>query len=255
MKKVISALLFITLSVGVSISQKDKSWLEWAKKDAEKMLNDSAWGQTQTETDTSEMFFTPTTAGTSSVGQSAGGRSTTTSDQRTINNNRADRGATNQAVSVNYHIRFLSAKPIRQAIVRMIELQKENVNEQFSEQLRTYVDYDFSQFIVVAVTFDSPDARFSGPALQAFNSATAETLKSKCYLESKDGKRLFLMDYRIPSEDGLGAKFVFPRNVDGKPFLNAESGNVRFYCELTDKIKLNMKYKLSDMVYDGKLEY
>ncbi len=54
----------------VSGAQKSmsKPWGEWSKKDAEKMLNDSPWGQTQTETDTSEMFFTPTNAGAGQIG-------------------------------------------------------------------------------------------------------------------------------------------------------------------------------------------
>lgn len=254
MKKAVFAFLFIVLLTGISTAQKSKSWTELSKNDAEKILNESAWGQTQTETDTSEMFFSPTRPGSASVGQSSATRNTA-SDQQSINNNRADRGAVNQAVSVNYRIRFLSAKPVREAISRMIVLNQEKPNEGLVEQMQTFVDRDFSQYIVVIVTFDSTDARFSGPALQAFGSATADTLRNKTYLERKDGKRLFLMDYRAPISDGLGAKFVFPRMVDGKPFLDETSGNVRFVSDVADKIKLNVKYKISDMIYDGKLEY
>jgi hypothetical protein len=254
MRRAVFALLFVALLTSISTAQKSKSWTELSKNDAEKLLNDSAWGQTQTETDTSEMFFSPTRPGTSSIGQSSATRSTA-SDQQSINNNRADRGAINQAISVNYRIRFFSAKPIREAISRMIVLNQDKPNEGLVEQMQTFVDRDFSQYIVVIVTFDSTDARFSGPALQAFGSATADTLKNKTYLERKDGKRLFLMDYRAPIGDGLGAKFVFPRMVDGKPFLDETSGNVRFVSDVADEIKLNVKYKISDMMYDGKLEY
>ena len=48
---------------------------------------------------------------------------------------------------------------------------------------------------------------------------------------------------------------MFPRIVDGQPFLTGENGTVRFYSEVGSKIKLNVRYKLSDMIYDGKLEY
>src|SRR5256885_9410045 len=37
------------------------------------------------------------------------------------------------------------------------------------------------------------------------------SLKNVTYLERKDGKRLFLTDYRPPGSDGLGAKFFFTR--------------------------------------------
>ena len=63
------------------------------------------------------------------------------------------------------------------------------------------------------------------------------------------------MDYRAPQEDGLWAKYLFPRMVDGKPFLNPTSGFVRFYSEVGSNIKLNVKYKLADMVRNGALEY
>ncbi len=97
--------------------------------------------------------------------------------------------------------------------------------------------------------------RFSGPAMQAFNSANTGLLKNVTYLERKDGKRQFLEDYKAPISDGLGAKFIFKRIVDGELFVTANSGEVRFYCELNQKTKLNMRFKIADMVYDGQLEY
>jgi hypothetical protein len=170
-----------------------------------------------------------------------------------VQGNRADQGASNQAMSVNYHVRFLSAKPIRQAFARMIELQ-EKESKSVREQLGPFVERDFSEYIVVTVTFDASDNRFAGPVLQAFASATSGTLKTQAYLERSDGKRLFVMDYKPPINDGLGAKFVFPRMVDGQPFLT-DTGDVRFVAQLSDKITVNTKYKLHDMMYEGKLEY
>jgi len=74
------------------------------------------------------------------------------------------------------------------------------------------------------------------------------------YLERKDGKKLFLMDYRAPAGDGMGAKFIFKRVLDGQPFLS-ESDNVKFVAQFNEKMKLQTRYKLSEMMYDGKLEY
>jgi len=91
--------------------------------------------------------------------------------------------------------------------------------------------------------------------MQIFNSANTGTLKNATYLENKDGKRVFLQEYIAPINDGMGAKFVFPRTVDEKPFINSESGYLRFYAEMAKNIKLNMRFKISDMMYEGKLEY
>lgn len=253
MKSLLLSAVLTALVFSVSAGQ-DKNWLAWSKADAEKILNHSAWGLTQIETDTSEMVYTPTSGGTGSIARSDVNKSRV-GEQQSINNNRADRGATNQPISVNYHIRLLSAKPVRQAFMRVISLTQGNTDGDLMEGLDSFVKRDFKDFIVVAVTFDSSDSRFSGPALQAFATARIGTIKNAAYLERKDGKRLFPIEYQPPINDGLGAKFIFPRQLDERQFLNADSGSVRFLCELTSQIKLNVTFRLADMIYDGKLEY
>lgn len=253
MKKIASAAVVLALLLSASIAQ-EKSWAQWTKVEAEKILNHSAWGQTQTDTDTSEMMYSPTSQG----GTSSSTRSSvmgTQSDRTSVNNNRVAQGANNQAISVNYHVRLLSAKPVRQAFMRVIELAQKTPDQELLDDLRSFVQRDFGDFIVVAVAFDSTDGRFSGPALQAFSSAALGTLKTKTYLERSDGKRIFLKEYHAPINDGLGAKFIFPRIVDEKKFVTAESSSFRFYSEVSNQIKLNVTFKPSEMMYDGKLEY
>lgn len=253
MKKLIFAALIISLLLS-GVTAQDKPWAEWTRVEADKILKNSPWAQTQTDTDTSEMMYSPTSQSGLSSSTRSGALGTTT-DRQSVNNNRVTQGANNQAISVNYHVRLLSAKPVRQAFMRVIEITQKETDKELLSGLRSFVDRDFSDFIVVAVTFDSTDGRFSGPALQAFASATIGTLKNKTYLERKDGKRVFLMQYHAPINDGLGAKFIFPRIVDEKKFVNAESGSFRFFSEVTNQIKLNVTFKPSEMMYDGQLEY
>lgn len=42
------------LGAALAAQVNEKPWTEWSKRDAEKILNDSPWGQTQIDTDTSE---------------------------------------------------------------------------------------------------------------------------------------------------------------------------------------------------------
>jgi hypothetical protein len=228
LKKLIVVFLSWVVAAGLVVAQDKNPWPSWSKDEVDKLLNHSPWAHTQIDTDVSEMTYSPL-------------------------NSRSTKGSTNQPMAVNYQIRFLSAKPIRQAVARMIEL-REKGDRRVVEELRPFVERDFSSFIVVAVTVDSTDRRFSAPIMQAFASASPGTWKNKAYLERKDGQRLFMMDYKAPISDGLGAKFIFPRIVDGKPFLT-ESGSVRFFLQLTDSVTLNVTYKMSDMYYEGKLEY
>jgi hypothetical protein len=234
-------------------AQKHTSWMELPKKDAEKLLNESPWSHTQVDTDVSEMFYSPTRAGTPSAA-----RSTTAGqvgDQQSVNNNRADRGAVNQAINIKYRISFLSARPVRQAFAKMILSSQPRTDDKLLSQLQSFVDRDFSPYIVIAVTVDANDKRFSGPIMQAMNSATTGTLKNTTYLERQDGERSFLISYLAPIQDGLGAKFIFPRTEKGEFFLTAHSDTVRFVAEFGNSFKLNMRFKVSDMMFEEKLEY
>lgn len=235
-------------------AQVDRSWVKRSLSEAEKLLADSPWARTQTETEISELFYSPTRPGASAVGQATSIRPTLP-DQQSINNSRADRGAVNGPVEINYRISFFSARPVREAISRIVLLRSLEVDPDLIDRMQTLVDRDFSQYVVVNVNFASADGRFLGPAIQAFAAATADTLRNRTFLERKDGKRLFLTEYRAPGPDGLGAKFVFLRQVDGQPFLNADSGTVRFYSEIGPALKLSVRYKVSDMLVNGKLEY
>lgn len=227
-------------------AQKNKPWTEWSQKEAEKILNDSAWGQTQTESGTGAGQPTQTSA-----------ISSTTLARREDSSTRAaagvESGEKKETASVHYRVRLMSAKPIRAAFVRMVEIQGAPAEK--VAQLKTFVDRDFADYIVVTISMDGTDKKLMAPAMQVLANADASALKNTTYLERKDGKKLDLMDYRAPIQDGLGAKFVFPRMLDGKPFIDSNSGELRFTTELAKGVKISRRFKVSEMMYDGNLEF
>jgi hypothetical protein len=254
MKFLTGLVMFVALiSAGVVTAQKHGgTWMELPTKAAEKTLNESPWSHTQVDTDVSEMFYSPTRQGSPSAGRTT---TSSTSNQQSINNRRADQGAVNTAVSIKYRISFLSARPVREAFAKVVLSSQHQNDDKLVARLQSFVDRDFSPYIVIAVSVEANDARFLRPIMQAINSATTGTLKNRTYLERQDGKRLFLINYLAPIEDGLGAKFVFPRTEQGEFFLTSHSDSVRFVAEFNDSFKLNMRFKLSDMTFDDKLEY
>jgi hypothetical protein len=249
MNKPLSCLLFCTALIVSALAvparqglqkEDDKAWLKWTKKDAEKILNDSSWSQVQTETDTSEMFFSPT-SDPNRMGSSANDAS------RTV------QGATNQSVNVKYIVRFFSARPVRRALVRMMELEQ-NPPAEVVQKLHAFADVVASDSIIVTVSVKSTDQRSERAVMQAINSGVTATLKNDTYLE-RNGKRLFLEEYIPPGKDGFGARFIFLRTMDEKPFIADNTGEVRFYSKFAKGPKIDRRFKVAEMMYNGALEY
>jgi len=236
------ALLFVLAGFA---SAQTKPWTEWSKKEVEKTLNDSAWSQTHAEATQSQP--TSTAAITSTM-------AARNEDRNISAAARTESGQTKPAGSIKYYVRFLSARPIRAAFARRVLLEQAQPNEELATQLKAFVDRDFSEYIVITVSVEVGDEKMVGGVTRAFSAATTQALQNNVYLERKDGKKLFLMEYRPPTGDGMGAKFVFKRAEGGQPFLT-DNDSVRFFAQLNEKMKVNAKYKLSDMLFDGRVEY
>ncbi len=238
-----TALIFFVMLFAASalIAQTGKPWLEWNMKETTKVLNESGWGQTQLETREAD---------------GASAAITNTGSSRNMIPRDASKDSPGAITSyIKYYIRLLSAKPVRQAVVRKLMIDSPEMPAERQTQLKAFAEATTSDYIVVAVVAEAKDASMGGMALQAFKTATLESLKDSTYLERADGQRLPLEDFVAPVADGLGAKFVFKRMLNNKPFLEAGSGQMKFYSQLGKNIKLEARYKVSEMMYDGHLEY
>ena len=247
MKKLLFSCLLLILLAMTTSAQKTKPWTEWSQKDAEKVWNDSGWAQTQTEG-----------GGTEEATQTSAVSSTTAARESQVRNTSSaaragESGEKREAAAIHYRVRLLTAKPIRAAFVRLVELQ--GAPAERVAQLRSFVDRDFGDYIVVTIMADGNDQKRKLAVSQILTSADVNALKDVTYLERKDGKRVQLVDYRAPIQDGLGAKLVFPRTLEGKPFIEPNSGEVRFAMELGKTARINRRFKVADMMYDGKLEF
>lgn len=234
-KKLLVGVIFLTacaMAAESVVAQKQaKPWKEWSKADAQKILNDSGWAHLQVDQD-----FVEASPLTRPIDSSIGTR-------------------LNQNEGMTYGIRFFSARPVRQAFVRMIQLQQKELAPDKMERLNTFAEIASEDSIIIAVTVENPDANMLGKAMQIIRNATTIHIKNTTYLERSDGKRVFIEQYTPPGGDGFGARFIFPRLQDGKPFLSEEFTGVRFVSDLGSSIKLDMKFKVKDMMVNGKLEF
>jgi hypothetical protein len=231
--KLITVLLvLIGTVIGGSAQNQSKPWTEWSEREALKLLENSPWGKSQQRGEAIERHSTPLT----------------TTDFLNIETFNAK-----SKMEAKLYARFLSAQPMRQAFARLVDLKQKTPDPELRKQLQSFVDRKFDDWIVIAVDYET-SGKDTLPLQQAFAEANLKTLRNSTYLETKNG-RLSLQQYLAPTSDGLGAKFIFPRMVNGQPFISADLGEVRFYSEITRFLSENMRFKVSEMMHDGKLEY
>lgn len=228
------ALLALTLAAGAALLfAKDfweKDYRKWKHGEVVKMLEDSPWS----------------------------GKVTLTAQQ-------AGRNTTNVAGELElfytYTVRLFSALTVRQGYLRMVQLMnkydemsredREAFDRKFAPALR-----DFPDQVIVNLDFETNDRQAALEVDRQLKQVTTELLKQNAYLISDRLGRIPLQQYFPPAPDGTGAKFVFPRQVDGRPVATKEDKELKFefYMPGTGH-KIFYVWKIKDMIIDGKLHY
>jgi len=135
-----SRTVLIVFAISVLLGQTSKSWLEWNMKETTKVLNDSAWAETQLETKQAD---------------NSSAAITNTGSSRNMVPRDASKDAPGAITSyIKYYIRLLSAKPVRQAVVRKLMLDTPDMDEERKKQFHSFAEAPASDFIVVAVVAD-----------------------------------------------------------------------------------------------------
>lgn len=177
-----------------------KPYTEWNKREATRMLDSSPWGK---------------------VFRIAGFEGQPSADLVQV------------PFPVFLHAHFLSAKPIRMAIARVLALDKApgvNLN------LDQFVAQPATERICLAVTVSGPSE--SQESVRVYHGALMnlriQEVTNVTFLSTNLGKRVHAVHYEPPGEDGLGAKYYFPRTLpDGSHLLTAQDKEIRFETTLT----------------------
>lgn len=225
MKKTMILVISLLLVQVMAAQKPMKPWDQWNAKEALKIMNDSNWAQTQKEY-----------LAASKLVKGYGNLDRSTTD-------------------VDFHIRFYTAKPVRQAIARTMLLELAKPDPEREQMLQQFIAQNFENDIIVAVTFDSTEERLNASLEQEFARMQFPLLQKDTYLETK-AKKVYITKYIPPSNNGLGAAFYFPRLDKGQPYVIPEIGDVRFYADLPVLgIILDKRFKISNFMYQGKLEF
>jgi hypothetical protein len=223
--------MVLAFTAGLSAANIAKEpFFKWSQDKAVQILNSSPWARQETFT------------------QIVSGQGSGRSGEKEIYN--------------TFYVRFLSARPIREAYARIQQIYYGYDRMNREEQARFEKDQQpgiemmrTSEWIVVSVAFRSNDPNEESNVRRFFQTETVKTLKTKAFLSTPTCSQVEVRAYFPPREESVGAKFIFPRIVDGIPVVTEDCDTVTF--ELLDvpgaNPNLQSTFSVKSMVVDGKI--
>jgi hypothetical protein len=205
--RLISIFMFLLLSSSALLAENywmRRDWHSWSKSECERMLNDSPWAQTWGIGKSNLNHTLAASSGRSRLGV-----------------------AGEQQEAVVYYVQFMSAPPVREALMREEELSKkyDRMNERDQKALddgltQKYFARNYSTVIAVHVIYDSNIEPFERQLAQIWQSYPENSVPELTDLILEDGRRI--APIRFISQKGGKDEFdlEFPRFIDGKPIIN-----------------------------------
>jgi hypothetical protein len=154
---------------------------------------------------------------------------------------------------VTFHIRFLTAKPIRLALMRLISVKQLSI----AKALMQLLQESDNQHIVVMLQLSGPPHGGLGSMptyLTVIQNLSTPELVNNTFLATSSGRRSYLVRYEAPS-DGLGARFYFPRALpDGKSLVSPKDKRIEFAVPKIFGDAIKAIFDPRQMAFEGSLE-
>lgn len=242
-KKTISLLLPISFLTGVAAGQGGEFWhkkdyRQWSEKECAKLLEDSPWAKSYT---LSRVFI-------DQVQQSTGDR------------------AREQTPFIRYDVQLRSAMPIRQALVRRMQIAQKydtlpsDQREQFDKQAEAFLSASFPDTVVLYVTYSSNVLTYVRELARHWQTHTTERLRNFVFLIGSKGDKAPLLRYTPVGGESGQFQLIFPRIYEGRPILTAQDKSLKLEFphpaigELGDA-RILIEFKVDKMVAHGEVIY
>jgi hypothetical protein len=156
-------------------------------------------------------------------------------------------------------VRLRSAVPIRQALVRLKQIESDydkmdaGKRAEFDEKYKGALDCPACQENYVLTISPPISSRRVTNGVYGLKKATFKLLQGKVYLINDRGEKRELVHFVAPKTDDDEATFFFPRRTaDGKPFLTRENAKFTFVFD-ADNIPISGSEVKTDIrvVTDG----
>ncbi len=249
---IIIAGLVVTLSLAGSAAAQDKladgSYQQWTKAEVIKLLSDSAWSKTQTQR----------------IIRRGQVRSIAGQNEAVVGDRTGQLSSAEDAYDYNFTMRLRSALPVRQAIVRLVQLDSnyDQMNKAerkaFDAQTRELLEcQECAGYYVVSVGFASSNNSVNDLIYDWFNGQTLPGIKGYIYLANTRGERREVARFIPPKAPGEEVFFLFPRlDEKGRPLLTPEDKKLLFrMSDIKANSVTNFTLDVTKLIVNGKVEF
>lgn len=207
-----------------------KEYAKWSKRDCQKILSDSPWASSYT---IGTVLFQP------------------------VNQESAVSGRDTQP-QMTYTAQFWSAKPVRQAIVRLQQLEGKydklsaEQKKAFDDRAAQFLEMDSSEQVVIQVNYAGSQA-FMLSVVRYWRQKTEGDLMQSFTLIA-EGKRVSPARVIQSTGGGNELQLIFPRRVNGEPLLTESNKELRL--EIIDPNEtFTIPFKAKNMKMGSELVY
>ena len=156
---------------------------------------------------------------------------------------------------VKYKVQFLSALPVRQAIIRMTQIDqkyddlKSEQKQQLDQQAESFLAQDMSKKVIVYITYETNQPPVYLDKIHDLKSTTTEMIIYRVHLYGSKGEKVPLEQFVAPQGAQRSFQLIFPRQYHGKEILGPEDKSLNL------EFPIYMEFKTDKMKIDGKVEY
>lgn len=250
-----------SVAAGAAEYWEKKKYAQWTAKECQKLLDDSPWAKKYV---LSETRITP--LGESPVAAAPPSDPTAMSAPPGASDTNVGLTARQPNTRLVYHVQLRSALPIRQALVRRAQLRQNydtmmpEQKQAFDQEAAKFLNAEFPETVLVYVTFES-NVDFDNRELRRYwKLQTTSTLKNFVYLVGSEGAKAPLQHFIMGEEDAQAFRFVFSRQVEGKPRVTAQDKRLQLEfihpnLRAQGEKRVLVEFKLNKMLVDGQLTY
>ena len=212
-----------------------KDWKQWTVSDCKKLLESSPWAVRKMVENESNVNRLPSAA----------------------NGANADTALNKDAGEVNYIVQIRSAVPIRQALIRQqqIEKQYDKMSDADKKAFDAQMDQTFplgDDRVIVHVKYSGTREQLAADISKSWKSIPADTVPADMILISSSGAKATPVTFVADPKGGDEFELTYPRSALGAGFKSFKLQIPHPALGDFGASKVMVEFKLDKMTFDGK---